>query len=127
MSQPHHNLVAWLRADDLCVAIYKLTREKLPRDERFELARQLRRAAYSIPANIAEGFAYHTPAMRLKHVRIAIGSLAEVGYGLHLARRLGYLSGTHLGEIESVLRQVAAPLHGLVTHLRREAGSQRAE
>jgi four helix bundle protein len=124
MTQAHDNLVAWQRADDLCVEVYKLTGLHLPRDERFGLTAQLRRAAYSVAANIVEGYAYHTPSMRLKHLRIAVGSLAEVGYGLHLAGRLGYLSASQLAEVESAVRQVAGPLHGLVAHWRREASSQ---
>ena len=124
MAQAHHNLVAWQRADDLCVAIYKLTAEKLPREERFQLTAQLRRAAYSVPANLVEGFAYHTTSMRLKYARTAVGSLAEVGYGLHLAGRLGYLSEQQLAEADSLVRQTAAPLHGLIDHLRREVSAQ---
>ena len=58
MGQPHENLVAWQRADDLCVTIYELTRTHFPREERYQLASQLRRAAYSVPANIVEGHAY---------------------------------------------------------------------
>ena len=124
MSQAHENLVAWQRADDLCVLVYRLTREFLPREEQFGLSAQLRRAAYSVPANVVEGWAYHSSTMRLKHVRIAVGSLAEVGYGLHLARRLGYLPEDQLNEIEPLVRKTAAPLHGLVAHLREELGSQ---
>jgi four helix bundle protein len=123
VTQRHENLVAWQRADDLCLMIHKLSRE-LPREQRFELASQLRRAAYSVAANIVEGYAYESRTMRLKHVRIAIGSLAEVGYGIHMARRLGYLSPSRLGEVEDMLRLTAAPLHGLVTHLKRERGAR---
>jgi four helix bundle protein len=125
MSQPHEDLFAWQRADDLCVSIHKLTRKRLPRDERFELGSQLRRAAYSVAANIVEGYAFQSPARRLRHLRIAVGSLAEVGYGVHLAGRLGYLSTGQLTEAESEVRRTAAPLHGLVAHWKREVDSQR--
>jgi four helix bundle protein len=64
MSQAHEKLVAWQRADDLCVEIYRLTRENLPPSERYELSKQLRRAAYSVPANLAEGFATESTAIR---------------------------------------------------------------
>jgi four helix bundle protein len=123
MSQAHENLVAWQRADDLCVAIYQLTGEHLPAQERFGLTAQLRRAAYSVAANIVEGFAYHAPTMRLKHLRIAVGSLAEVGYGVQLASRLGYVPAKQRADVESSVRQVAAPLHGLVAHYRGEVRS----
>jgi hypothetical protein len=58
MGQPHENLVAWQRADDLCVKTYQLTRDRFPREERYQLASQLRRAAYSVAANIVEGYAF---------------------------------------------------------------------
>jgi four helix bundle protein len=61
--------------------------------------------------------------MRLKHARIAVGSLAEVGYGLHFAGRLEYFSASELADIETQVRMTAAPLHGLIAHLRRELGS----
>jgi four helix bundle protein len=124
MSRPHHNLVAWQRADDLCFQIHTLVRT-LPREERFALASQLRRAAYSVPANIVEGYAYESGPMRLKHLRIAVGSLAEVGYGVHLAGRLKYLSATQIGDLENAMRAAAAPLHGLIAHLKREQSSRR--
>jgi four helix bundle protein len=125
MSQPHDNLVAWKRADDLCVFIRKLVRERVPRDERYELGSQLRRAAYSVPANIVEGYAFESPHVRLRHLRIAVGSLAEVGYGLHLANRLGYLTPAEREEAQSAVAQTAAPLHGLVAHWKREVTSRR--
>src|SRR5688572_18029152 len=110
MTQPHLNLVAWQRADDLCVRIHRLAGE-LPREERFELASQLRRAAYSVAANIVEGYAFEAKSMRLKHLRIAVGSLAEVGYGIHMAHRLGYLPDARKNEVEEAIRRTAAPLH----------------
>ena len=50
----HHSLVAWQRADDLFIKVHKLTIRLFPSFERFELGSQLRKAAYSVPANIAE-------------------------------------------------------------------------
>jgi four helix bundle protein len=114
MGQPHENLVAWQRADDLCVAIYSLTSNSFPREERYQLASQLRRAAYSVAANIVEGYAYPESRTRVKHLRIAIGSLAEVGYGVHLAQRVGYVQAIGTAELEKQMRMTAAPLHGLL-------------
>ena len=100
MSQPHENLVAWQRADDLCVTIHHLSRKSLPPPERYELASQMRRAAYLVAANLVEGFASHSMAVRLRYARIARGSLAEVGYGIHLAGRLGYLSAESVNQVQ---------------------------
>jgi four helix bundle protein len=126
MPQGHEKLIAWQRADDLCVLIHQLTHRRLPREERFELASQLRRAAYSVPANIVEGYAFESIAVRLKHLRIAIGSLVEVGYGVHLATRLEYLPPDVASEVNGAILRTAAPLHGLVAHEKRERASQGA-
>ena len=113
MSQPHENLIAWQRADDMCVEVYRITR-RLPAAEQFGLASQLRRAAFSVPANIVEGYAFPKSPTRLRHLRIAVASLAEVGYGLRFASKIGYLSDTEWNVIDLVVRQTAAPLHGLL-------------
>ncbi|MGH9176111.1 MAG: four helix bundle protein [Vicinamibacterales bacterium] len=76
--------------------------------------RKMRRAAYSVAANIAEGFASDSPAVRLRYSRIAVASLAELGYGLHVAERLGYLAKDVTDSMNGRVSQVAAPLHGLI-------------
>jgi four helix bundle protein len=53
----HHSLIAWQRADDLFIKLHLLSLKHFPLIEKFELGSQLRRAAYSVPANIVEGFA----------------------------------------------------------------------
>ena len=70
MSQPHENLIAWQRSDDLCVAIYEVTERRFPKDERYGLAPQLRRAAYSVAANIVEGYAFPKGRARGRFLRI---------------------------------------------------------
>ena len=110
----HHRLDAWIRADDLFIDIHQIVKTAFPADERFELSPQLRRAAYSVPANIVEGFARNQGRERLQFLRIAWGSLAEVGYGLHVAKRLKYLDDAHYQEFDSKVRAVAAPLLGLI-------------
>jgi 23S rRNA-intervening sequence protein len=57
MELPHQNLVAWQRADDLFIEVHQLTRQQFPAYERYELGSQVRRAAYSVPANLVEGVA----------------------------------------------------------------------
>lgn len=112
MSQPHENLVAWQRADDLCVAIYELTK-RFPVNEQYGLTSQLRRSAFSVPANIVEGYAFPRSPTRLRHLRIAIASLAEVGYALHFAKRVGYLPTDAWRAIDVEVRKTASPLLGL--------------
>ena len=122
MSQPHQTLVAWQRADDLCVHLYRVTQERFPRDEKYGLASQVRRAAYSVAANIVEGYADPSKRWRLRYLRISLGSLAEVGYALHLAHRLQYLESDHYRALDNEVRAVAAPLHGLTASVRSEIG-----
>ena len=78
----HHKLVAWQRADDLFIRIHLLSRT-FPSYERYELGSQIRRAAYSVVANIVEGFGRRTLRDRVHFLHIAAASLAEVGYCIH--------------------------------------------
>lgn len=73
----YRDLVAWQKAMDVAREVYRLT-ARMPADERFGLTNQMRRAAVSIPSNIAEGFARQSLADYLKFLRIARGSLAEL-------------------------------------------------
>jgi four helix bundle protein len=114
----HSNLVAWQRADDLFVRLHVLATQQFPKHERFELASQLRRAAYSVPANIVEGFARRHRRERLHFLNIAEASLAEVGYCLHVAARLGYIEPQAQEALEIELLRVGAPLAGLIRSTR---------
>jgi four helix bundle protein len=113
----HHSLVAWQRADDLFIKLHKLTIQTFPSIERFELSAQLRKAAYSVPANITEGYGRRLPRERLRFLNIAEASLAEVAYCIHAAWRLGYLNDESLAELEKDLNGVGAPLIGLINSI----------
>ena len=114
MALRHHSLIAWQRADDLFIKLHQLTIHKFPSEERFELGSQLRRAAYSVPANIVEGFARRYRRARLHSLNIAEASLAEVAYCLHVAKRLGYIADATFSVLELEIKQVSAPLVGLI-------------
>ena len=118
MALPHFNLVAWQRADDLFVDVHRLTRQRFPPIEQRELGSQLRRAAFSVAANIVEGLARGTAPDALRFFTISSASLSEVGYGLHAARRLGYIDERTLHDFERQIRQVGGPLHGLMRRYR---------
>lgn len=90
MAQHYKDLVAWQKAMDLVVAVYGAT-EKFPSRERFSLTDQIRRAAVSIPSNIAEGQAHFNKREFLHFLRHARGSLAELETQTLLAKRLQYL------------------------------------
>jgi len=118
MSLAHHSLIAWQRADDLFVRLHQLSLKAFPAYERFELGGQMRRSAFSVASNIVEGFAHRPGRRRLNFLNIARASLAEVGYCIHVALRLGYISETTAGELESAVKQVSAPLNGLIRSAR---------
>ena len=87
--RPFQELEVWRVSHELTLAVYRSSKE-FPADERFGLQSQMRRAASSVPANIAEGSALTNDHFR-HHLRIALGSATELEYHLILARELGYL------------------------------------
>jgi four helix bundle protein len=117
----HHSLVAWQRADDLFITLHKLTIQSFPAFERFELGSQLRKAAYSVPANIAEGYGRRHLRDRLHFLNIAEASLAEAAYCVHAAWRLGYVAESALADSERELNGVGAPLAGLIRSINPDA------
>jgi len=118
MSLPHHNLVVWRRSDDLFIEAHQLTLQRFPAHERFELGSQIRRAAWSVPSNIVEGIARRSRRDTFRFFDISSASLREVGYGLHAARRLGYIRADELSAFEEKMRMIAAPLNGLMNRYR---------
>src|SRR6266568_4214816 len=122
MALAHHSLIAWQRADELFIKLHQLSIKQFPAFERFELGSQLRRAAYSVAANIVEGFARPKGRSRVNFLNIAQSSLAEVGYCIHVAQRLGYISESSAGELETEIKQVGAPLAGLIRSERVQVG-----
>ena len=99
-------LRAWQAAHRLALEIAQVTR-RFPRQERFELTAQLRRAALSAPANLAEGQGRFGPREALRHVRIAAGSLAEVDYLLLFAKDCGYLDAEAYDRLVGFRRQAS--------------------
>ncbi|WP_028916880.1 four helix bundle protein [Pseudoxanthomonas sp. J35] len=87
--RPHERLDVWRDAMSLVESIYRMT-ARFPADERLGLTLQLRRAAVSVPSNIAEGAARRSTADYLHFLSMARGSLAEIGTQLEIAERLGY-------------------------------------
>ncbi len=92
MEKPHKRLDAWKLSMDLVIEIYRTT-DKFPNHERYGLIDQIRRAAISIPSNIAEGAARQTKKEFTNYLHIAQGSLERVGYATRVSlRRLEYTS-----------------------------------
>lgn len=98
--QSYRDLDAWKLGVDLVVAVYDLTK-RFPREELYGLTSQLRRAAVAIPSNIGEG-QQQGGRIYLRHVVIALGSLAEVETQLEIARRLNFIGPSDLEASPSV-------------------------
>mgnify|MGYP001099724513 CR=1 FL=1 len=121
MARDFRKIKAWQLADDLTVGVYSVTKS-FPREEMYGLVSQLRRAASSVPANIAEGANRGTKKDFLRFLNIARGSLAETEYFLHPSKRLGYLSDAEYVTIEALRVQTAATLNGLIKAVESETG-----
>ena len=104
---------AWQRAHTLALSVYPLT-DGFPRSEQFGLTSQLRRAAVSVAANIAEGFTRRSDAEKLRYLDVARGSLEECRYYLILCRDLAYAgpqeTEAELDRASRVLARYAAPI-----------------
>src|ERR1700757_3171996 len=112
---------AWRLADDLTVAVYERTRT-FPREEIYGLTSQLRRSAYSVPANIVEGASRESKRDYLHFLYIARGSLSEAQYFIHLAERLGYLPLEAADALRQQTKVTFGCLHGLIRAVEKEAG-----
>lgn len=100
--------MVWQKAHQLVLDLYKAT-ESFPSREMYGLTAQFRRAAISIPANIAEGFRKPTAADKRRYYFIALGSCDECAYSLILARDLGYLNNPNLDiQLQEVSRMLNA-------------------
>jgi four helix bundle protein len=105
------DLEVWKKAHKLVLGIYKLTRD-FPKEEKFGLVSQMRRAVVSIPANLAEGFKKRTLKDKSNFYNIAQGSLEELRYYLILAKDLNYL--TDYQELNNTTEEISRMLYGLI-------------
>jgi len=113
----YRGLEVWQKSYALAVAAYRHT-EAFPRREVFGLTSQIRRAAVSVPTNIAEGYCRPGRADYLRFLGIAQGSAGELSTLLSLARDIGYLDACCSQELESLLSDVGQMLTRLTQSLR---------
>jgi len=111
----YRDLVVWQKAMDLAICCYEVT--AFPAQERFGLAAQLRKAAVSIPSNVAEGHNRRSRDAYRNHVSIALGSQAEVETQMELARRLQFVGTPEASRLGKLAAEVGRLLHGLVRAL----------
>ena len=110
------DLLVWKKAHAYVLEIYRITKQ-FPKSEIFGITAQMRRAAVSIPANIAEGFKKRTPREKIRVLNISQGSLEESRYYLILAEDLDYANtAVLLPKLEEVSRMLEAYIRAIETN-----------
>jgi four helix bundle protein len=110
--QSYRDLVIWQKGIELAKLLYPLT-AKLPTEEKFGLVSQIRRAAVSVPSNIAEGQARHTTGEFTQFISHAEGSAAELDTQLYLAIELGYCAPTDASPSLALIDEIRRMLNSL--------------
>ncbi len=118
----YRDLLVWQRAMDLVVQVYRLS-DTLPRDEKYGLVQQMRRAAASVPSNVAEGHGRDHLGDYLHHLSIANGSLMEMETQVLIAGRMSYVSKESEDRALAQAAEVGRMLAGLVRALKRRRRS----
>jgi four helix bundle protein len=114
--ESYRDLLVWQQAMDLAVSIYDATRA-WPKHELYGPTSQVRRAATSVPANIAEGFGHENRGSYQQFLRIAQGSLKELETHLLIAERAGIASGGSIGPLMTMSESVGTLLRLLIRKL----------
>jgi four helix bundle protein len=110
------DLIVWKRAYELTLNLYRATK-KFPKEETFGLTSQIRRAAASVPANIAEGYERNHRKEYLQFLFIAKGSLGELDTYLLLARDIGYMKSEDFDHMNTMRHETMKMLQGLIKSL----------
>jgi four helix bundle protein len=118
----YRKVAVWARAHRLTLDVYRATRE-FPKNELYGLTSQLRRAASSVPANIAEGCGRNSDAELARFLVIALGSMTELDYHLLLAHDLGYLPTPDYDRLAAETQECSKMLASFIDTVRRSKSS----
>jgi four helix bundle protein len=116
MLKNYKELKVWQKAYGLCLEIYKVTRT-FPKEERYGLTSQIRRAAVSIPSNIAEGYGRKSTGEYIQALYIAYGSQCELETQILLSGDLGFMETKMLKQLLERVEEVERMLKGLIKSL----------
>jgi four helix bundle protein len=116
-TRAHKNLDVWKRSMKLGKLVYQIT-SRFPSSEQFGLVSQMRRAAVSIPCNLAEGAARLGKKEFLQFINIAQGSASELDTQAELAKELGFLDQRSYDDIQSELKVISKQLYGLAKSIK---------
>ena len=122
MGRHYKNLAAWQKAMDLVELVY-LASDRFPKQETYGLANQMRRAAVSVPSNIAEGQARFSKRDFRHFLRSSRASLAELETQVMISQRLKYIDQASVETLLSAIDEVSRILSGLITSISAEEGS----
>ncbi len=118
MASHYRDLIAWQKAMDLVNAVYDAT-EAFPKREVYSLTDQIRRAAVSVPSNIAEGQAHYSNREFIHYLRHSRGSLAELETQILIAKRRNFVSDAQAAGLMKQADEVSRILSGLINSLKR--------
>ena len=116
----------WEKAHQFTLQVYKIT-SGFPKEELYGLTSQMRRAAASIPSNLAEGCGRDTQPELARFVHIAGGSASELEYQLILAHDLGYINGETYPQLESEINEIKRMLNGFEKAVQANAKNLRSK
>ncbi len=116
MLNSYQDLKVWQKSIDLVVEVYSLTKF-FPKEELYITVSQIRRAAISIPSNIAEGYSRKNRPEYLQFLRIALSSASELETQLIIVKKLKFVTEDKIGKIEEMLKEILRMLNALINSL----------
>jgi len=116
MLKNYKELSIWQKSYQLCLEIYRITKE-FPKEERYGLTSQIRRASVSIPSNIAEGYGRKTTPEYLRALYVAYGSNCELETQILLSGDLGYINEEDMKKLQKAIGDVERMLKALIRAL----------
>src|SRR6266404_2204441 len=122
MVKSYSDLIAWQKAMDLVEEVYKITKG-FPKEELYGLVSQMRRAAISVPSNIAEGHSRNGSREFVHHLSIAHGSLSEVETQVEIGRRLGYVTEEQQTRFLQMASETGRIINGLMSSVEKYAAT----
>ena len=121
--ETHKDLRVWQQSIEMVTSIYKMTMT-FPKDEVFGLVSQMRRAAVSVPSNIAEGYARGSDGEKLHFLRISSGSMSEIETQLMLSVNLGYIGQDAYDILAEQITSVWKQLNSLISSVKNRLSPQ---
>ncbi len=116
----HKDLKVWQLSMEMVTNIYTLTKE-FPQEEIYGITSQIRKAAVSVPSNIAEGATIKSKTDNIRFLNYAIGSLAELDTQIIISYNIGYISIQIKNKIETIITQILKMLSGLINFLKQQS------